>query len=185
MKKWIKILIFLIFVILCMIGIFKLSEMTGKKSGDKSTGMLSVFIEDTLDITNEYGFTNAHPSDESLAHATELINKPLRKVAHASEYFLLAFLIMIFLNIVFNHKKYLLTVLIAIILCVGYAASDEYHQTFVKGRVGNPRDVAIDSTGACIGILFYSTYHMVYKMGYKSGKNQIKEEKKVSEDSSN
>ena len=31
---------------------------------------------------------------------------------------------------------------------IAYAASDEYHQTFVAGRSGHPRDVAIDAVGA-------------------------------------
>jgi VanZ family protein len=31
-----------------------------------------------------------------------------------------------------------------------YACSDEYHQTFVRGRHGTPRDVAIDSIGIAV-----------------------------------
>lgn len=37
--------------------------------------------------------------------------------------------------------------LIAAVITVAYAISDEYHQTFVDGRVGSPRDVLIDSAG--------------------------------------
>lgn len=33
-----------------------------------------------------------------------------------------------------------------------YAASDEYHQTFVPGRSGEIRDVCIDSMGVAVGI---------------------------------
>ena len=35
-----------------------------------------------------------------------------------------------------------------------YAISDEYHQTFVTGRHGSPVDVAIDSMGAALFVLF-------------------------------
>ena len=35
------------------------------------------------------------------------------------------------------------------------AASDEFHQTFVEGRVGAVHDVAIDAAGAAIGIVLY------------------------------
>jgi VanZ family protein len=35
-----------------------------------------------------------------------------------------------------------------------YAISDEYHQTFVEGRGGTPVDVAIDSIGIGIVLLF-------------------------------
>lgn len=38
----------------------------------------------------------------------------------------------------------------AIIFSVLYAASDEYHQVFVSGRVGSPMDVLIDSVGIVI-----------------------------------
>ena len=32
-------------------------------------------------------------------------------------------------------------------ITIGYAASDEFHQTFVEGRHGTPVDVAIDAIG--------------------------------------
>jgi VanZ family protein len=35
-------------------------------------------------------------------------------------------------------------------ITVGYAATDELHQTFVHGRHGTPVDVLIDSTGMAI-----------------------------------
>lgn len=37
-------------------------------------------------------------------------------------------------------------------LAILYAASDEYHQTFVPGRNGNGIDVLIDTTGAGLGL---------------------------------
>jgi VanZ family protein len=41
---------------------------------------------------------------------------------------------------------------IALGLTVLYAVSDELHQTRVRGRVGSPRDVLIDSVGAWAGL---------------------------------
>jgi VanZ family protein len=38
--------------------------------------------------------------------------------------------------------------LFAFVLTVLYAASDEYHQTFITGRTGTLRDIIIDSFGA-------------------------------------
>ena len=37
-----------------------------------------------------------------------------------------------------------------------YAASDEYHQTFVENRTGTPVDVAIDAAGIAIACLAIS-----------------------------
>ena len=169
MKKAIKIIILLAFAVIWMFIIFKLSGMTSKNSNGKSTDIISIFIEDTLEVTNEYGITSSHLSDEKIEKAASLINAPMRKVIHASVYFALAFFVMTFFNVLFDHKKYLVTLILARILCVGFAISDEYHQTFVNGRTGQPLDVTIDSAGACVGMAFYSTYHIVYKNGYKQG----------------
>ncbi len=41
---------------------------------------------------------------------------------------------------------------IAAAITVAYAATDELHQHFVKGRVGSPVDVLIDSAGVALAI---------------------------------
>ena len=46
--------------------------------------------------------------------------------------------------------------LIAAGLSLGYAVSDEYHQTFVSGRTGTPQDVAIDALGIAAALLLVS-----------------------------
>lgn len=66
----------------------------------------------------------------------------LRKLAHAAEYAILAALLLRAVE-----------ALPAWALSVAYAASDELHQHFVPGRAGRPLDVAIDATGALLGLL--------------------------------
>ncbi len=41
----------------------------------------------------------------------------------------------------------------AAVITLAYAATDEYHQHFVSGRVGAPHDVAIDAAGVCLAYL--------------------------------
>jgi VanZ family protein len=41
-------------------------------------------------------------------------------------------------------------------MALAYAISDEFHQTFVPGRSGAPRDVAIDLIGITAGLLLLS-----------------------------
>lgn len=176
MKKAVEIILLLALAIGWMVCIYKLSGMNSQNSNGKSTDIIAMFIEDTLDVTNEYGITNSNPNAEKLAHASKLINAPMRKVMHASVYFVLAFFIMVLLNVIFEHKKYVLTLIIALILSVGFAVTDEYHQTFVAGRTGQPLDVIIDSAGAVVGLIFYSTYHIVYKNGYRKAINDIEED---------
>lgn len=176
MKKALKIILLFALAAGWMVCIYKLSEMNSQNSNGKSTSIIGAFIEDTLEVTNDYGITDSHPSDEKLERASELINAPMRKAIHASVYFVLAFFIMVLLNIIFEHKKYLLTFLITLILCVGFAATDEYHQTFVAGRTGQVMDVCIDSAGAVVGLLFYTTYHIVYKNGYRKALKDMEAE---------
>jgi VanZ family protein len=67
----------------------------------------------------------------------------LRKCAHATEYAILGVLLL----------RAVESELPAFVLGVAYAASDEVHQHFVRGRHGAVYDVAIDAFGVLIGIL--------------------------------
>ena len=67
----------------------------------------------------------------------------LRKGAHMTEYAVLALLL---LRAIGREAP-------ALGLGVLYAASDELHQAFVRGRHASPIDVAIDTAGLLIGLL--------------------------------
>lgn len=41
---------------------------------------------------------------------------------------------------------------LAILFCAAYAATDEFHQTFVAARQGSPWDVLLDTSGAVAGM---------------------------------
>lgn len=165
-----KIVAICLVALLWMGGIFGLSNMNSDNSNGHSTDILAIFIEDTLEVTNKAGITNSTPSESKLAKATNLINAPLRKVMHASVYFGLAFIVMIICNIAFDHRRYALSCIIAFAAAVIFACTDEFHQTLVPGRTGQALDVLIDSAGATLGILFYSTYHFAFWLGAKQQK---------------
>jgi VanZ family protein len=74
-----------------------------------------------------------------------------RKIIHMCEYALLWFLWWRALG----HGN----PLPAIAITLAYAATDEYHQTFVHGRHGSPIDWAIDSTGVLIAVLLTRRRH--------------------------
>ena len=67
----------------------------------------------------------------------------LRKGAHLTEYAVLAVLLMRAIG----HEAP------ALACGVLYAASDEFHQAFVRGRHASPIDVAIDAVGLVVGLL--------------------------------
>lgn len=68
----------------------------------------------------------------------------IRKLAHFGEYFALTVLWWWALKTRIGGQRALLP---AMAIAIGYAITDEFHQTFVSGRTGTPRDVLIDSAG--------------------------------------
>ncbi len=75
-----------------------------------------------------------------------------RKIFHAAEYALLCFLWWRALAGTTTPERALAA---AAALSLGYAISDEIHQTFIEGRHGSPIDVVIDSVGiaaACVWV---------------------------------
>ncbi len=67
----------------------------------------------------------------------------LRKIAHAVEFGLLWFLWFRALG----HAP------AAAAIAIGYAITDELHQTTVEGRVGSPVDVLIDTAGVALAMI--------------------------------
>ena len=70
-----------------------------------------------------------------------------RKLVHMAEYALLFFLWWRALRTIAPHGW---AIPLALAISIGYAISDEFHQSFVEGRNGNPVDVAIDTLGASL-----------------------------------
>lgn len=78
----------------------------------------------------------------------------LRKLAHFSEYIILAGLTA---NVLRYYRKINYKfILVVLIFGISYAASDEFHQLFVPGRTGYWVDWLIDSGGVLLGAgIFY------------------------------
>ena len=87
---------------------------------------------------------SAQPSLDSGLGLIDLIG---RKLIHFTEYALLCFLWWRALASVTDARR---AALFAFLITSGYAATDEFHQTFVDGRHGNPVDWLIDSAGAAV-----------------------------------
>ncbi len=73
-----------------------------------------------------------------------------RKIAHAFEFGLLFALWDRALRTALDPRRALP---IAVAIALVYAGLDEWHQTFVSGRVGSPLDVAIDAIGIAVAVL--------------------------------
>ncbi len=143
----IKKIVLWILVILWMGLIFYFSSFNSEKSTKQSKG----FLYHTLGIVIDF-----FDKDISLEEKEIIIDKldhPIRKIAHASVYFILGLLVCLALNeYSFNIKKLLI---ISFIICFSYACSDEIHQLFISGRSGEIKDVIIDTCGFSLSLLTF------------------------------
>lgn len=98
-------------------------------------------------------FFKLHLNEEEMRRIANSIEGYVRKAAHMTEYAVLSVLLFIWLErwqLIELRKS-----ILAIFLAMLYAASDEIHQLFVRGRAGSVRDVIIDSIGAILGVLIF------------------------------
>ncbi|MSU00233.1 VanZ family protein [Tissierella pigra] len=134
-----KRILFCLAVIFWMALIFYLSSQPVQQSNGLSKKITKVVV-DTI---------------EKIVPKAELnpkrVNHILRKNAHFFAYLLLGILVMSMLKIAKVHITK--AVILALIICIIYAISDEFHQLFVPGRGAQIKDVIIDTAGAITGII--------------------------------
>ena len=80
--------------------IFFMSSMDTNESNSKIKTVINDIVEKSVETTNELGITNKQPSESNKKKVIDKLNYPLRKAAHASEYFIFTILILIALKIV-------------------------------------------------------------------------------------
>ena len=150
--------VYLILTVVWMAVIFSFSAKPGDESEIQSLRagkiVCSIFVP---------GYENM--SEQEQIFMAESIDYPVRKAAHATEYAILAGLMLgIVVTSLINWKHLLAAVLVAVV----YASTDEFHQLFVPGRSGRFIDVLIDGTGALIGVLIvFLVYKLVCKIKNK------------------
>ncbi|MCI9271220.1 MAG: VanZ family protein [Dorea sp.] len=128
-----------------MYAIYSFSAQTGEVSGNLSYTVSYKIVEigdQALDIGLQ---------EDQISYYAGRIEYPVRKLAHMTEYFLLAVAVS-FPFYVYGLRGFPL-MLVAGLICVGFAAGDEYHQSFVAGRGPSKKDVMIDSIGVFAGII--------------------------------
>lgn len=136
-----------------MSGVFFLSHQDAPESKKTS----SEFI---ISIVNFLDFDNSLNETE-LMNIAENMTFIVRKGAHFCAYAVFGALLYLLFG-AYEVKK-----IQQIIFSVGvsflYACSDEYHQTFIKGRSGEVRDIVIDTLGALLGVLAIKLITIVIK----------------------
>lgn len=139
-----KSIFFFILTIAWMLLIFMLSHRPGSESQQDSFSIGMLFCEIFVP-----SFEDMSP-DEQMELALKL-DHPIRKLAHFTEYFILAVLLVGAVDS--RDRKRSLRLLIPWAIAAFYAATDEIHQFFIPGRNCNVGDVLIDSAGAFVGVL--------------------------------
>lgn len=146
--KWGKVLLSFVPAVLIMAMIFGFSSQNADSSSSESLMVTRQFLCAFRDVFH----LSWTPAELSLyIERSEFF---VRKTAHFTEYALLG--ISWFLPIRAHAGKKLslrACALISLGISAAYAASDEFHQSFIPGRSPQVRDVLIDSTGALTGIL--------------------------------
>lgn len=146
--------------------IFCFSAQDGEESGSLSYHISCEVVHKTASVLSlDY-------TEEEILNTANSIHLLIRKAAHVSEYFLLTMLLYLPMRVLIltkcSTKKRLL---LCFVLAVIFAALDEFHQTFVAGRSGNPTDVLIDSLGVAAAILILLLLHLFHRR--KTISNQV------------
>lgn len=138
-----------------MCVIFLFSAQDKQESGAVSEGV-------SYELVSSTGFLfHLHLEDEQIRAIAVTIEKAVRKGAHMTEYAILAVFFYIWLGN-WRHRRGKRE-LLAVMLAVLYAASDEFHQLFVEGRAGRVGDVLIDSAGALLGVMLWLFLAKVFR----------------------
>ena len=152
-----KILAWLI-VILWMLLIFYFSQQPVFDSRDLSSNITTQLIEIVEKVTP---LENVEKKQ---------VHHLIRKNAHFTIYFFLGIFALLALKL--TGLKHSLSAIIALILCMIYAVTDEYHQLFVEGRGAQLKDIFIDWAGAATGITVATLLGLIGKTGKPRSENR-------------
>lgn len=131
--------------ILVMAMIFHFSSQGGADSGALSYKVSKAVVKVADEVLDK------DLSEAQIEAYAEKYHYLVRKLAHFTEYFILAVSVAFPLYVYGMRGIWL--VFFAGAFCVGFACLDEYHQSFVAGRTPSKKDVFIDSCGAFLGII--------------------------------
>lgn len=154
--QWVGLIVFIILYHLFLIWLARMSAPLVVK-----ILLFSVFILISLGIVYVL-YTTIRPRVSSLGLFQMnrwVIHRHLRKTAHFFIYLFLGSFLMNALTV--SGVKWIKAFVMSILISFFYAVSDELHQYFVPGRTPLVMDVIIDTVGATVGVLLYSTLNQL------------------------
>lgn len=148
--------------------IFYMSSSNGTISHWQSTKVVNIIeeaqtkLQDKTENKTEVKKTQENKNTTAIKNTTENnLDHIVRKNAHAFMYMVLSFLVS---SAFFAYNKKGQNVVVYILfICLFYAVTDEFHQSFISGRTSLVSDVLVDFVGALIGLVFfYLCYYKIY-----------------------
>ena len=152
-----RFLIKLIFVIIWLGVIFYFSNADANQTKNHSFGVTKTLVTQIIKITNNIHITNIEINDSNINNIIDNIHPYIRKLAHFTEYFILAILVLLMIKETNLNYYYTFTIL----FCIFMAILDETHQLFIDGRVGSIIDILIDTSGSLLYLLINKIYHLI------------------------
>lgn len=123
------------------------SAENGSETVETSNGVTQIVAEI---VVPGYG---GLPQEEKTA-VIEKISPPVRSLAHAFEFFVLALLVGALVYTFAFKSVFLKQISITLTACFLCACADEIHQYFVPGRTADILDILVDVAGALVGCGF-------------------------------
>lgn len=162
----IKKIVLIILIVLVSGIIFLFSNQNGPKSEAVSDAFAESFIDKYASV-KKTNYSDKQKKD--IIRNTRFI---VRKGAHFSIYLVLGILVYLLVKCYNISRPFLL----AVIICLVLAASDEVHQIFSPGRTARIFDVFVDIFGSSIGMALVVLFeNMILKI--KNRKGEVKNAK--------
>ncbi|MBE6339604.1 MAG: hypothetical protein E7069_02540 [Bacteroidales bacterium] len=139
-----------VMLILCFI--FAMSDSEGKDSASLSMSVSHFIMRIIIPIVKE-----GASADDIMEYAVQA-QWYIRKCAHITEFFLLTAALLLPVE-AYHNRLSPRALIISFFIAISMAAVDEYHQSFIEGRVSTPYDVLIDSIGIVIATITAYTLH--------------------------
>ncbi|KRF35868.1 VanZ family protein [Paenibacillus sp. Soil787] len=150
-----QIILYILPILLWFGLIFALSSQTSKTQDIKP--IIKKELSDKS-IKNHFAGTSFNYGSHKISIKTSgvfgFVEFFIRKFAHLFIYSVLGMLITRLLKAL-TRWRLSWNFLCSVLICSVYAATDEFHQSFVPGRTALASDVLLDTIGAMLGILLY------------------------------
>lgn len=139
-------------LILCFI--YTMSDSEGDESGSMSQCIsqhLMAFFVPMFQVD---------ATDADILNYAQQAEWYVRKLAHMTEFFCLTAALLLPVE-VYEGRLSRRAFVAVYIIALSMAALDEYHQTFIAGRVGTPYDILIDGIGVSFAMLVAVVLHII------------------------